>query len=339
MILPLASTNFSRTSIPRSARRSLKKPKVFFVDACRGGDRPEAYFQPRSSAPPGRWITDKRDFLLSFASTRGNVSWSSKDSNACSLYIGHLCRLLQRDAERHTVEQILKTLSSDVNEGRPKVSLQTPQSESTLTKELYFHDPGSCLRVLLVGQTGAGKSSLGNTLTNLHDSQQGFIVSRRLGSETIFCEWRKTTWEGLTIEVTDTPGLRNSHLPEYMIHRELSRSIALCHPGPHVIIFTTRCDRRFTTEEFHAYNFIKEMFGAAMTKHLIVVFNGLDVFMDHKDVHGNISTYAHTNRQIHRPAKFKLSLFKRGFCCHTAFLKNSNPKQKQLSKNRQYKLE
>ena len=48
------------------------------------------------------------------------------------------------------------------------------------------------------------------------------------------------------LQVTDTPGLCDTHLPEDVIYKEVGKSVAVASPGPHVLIFTARCDRRFT---------------------------------------------------------------------------------------------
>lgn len=157
---------------------------------------------------------------------------------------------------------------------------------------------GDVLRVVLLGKTGAGKSSLGNSLTGYKppkttsdqqrdeepherkDPTEGFKVGRGLKSETVFCDWCKADRDGIIIEVTDTPGLCDTHLDEGKIYREVAKSVAVAEPGPHVIIFTLRCDRRFTDEEYKAYLKIQEIFSEEMNKYQILVFNGMDCYND-----------------------------------------------------------
>lgn len=50
----------------------------------------------------------------------------------------------------------------------------------------------------------------------------------------------------ITIQVTDTPGLCDTHRPEEEVLREVAKSVAIAGPGPHVVLLVFRCDRRFT---------------------------------------------------------------------------------------------
>ncbi|KAK7487679.1 hypothetical protein BaRGS_00021098, partial [Batillaria attramentaria] len=120
-------------------------------------------------------------------------------------------------------------------------------------------------RVVLLGKTGAGKSSLGNTLLG----REAFLVARGLSSGTEKCLFADA-------EVTDTPGLCDTHRSDKEVLKEISKSVALVAPGPHVILMVLRCDRRFTEEEYYAYTALKKLFGDDICKFMIVVFAGMD---------------------------------------------------------------
>ncbi|KAL8587255.1 hypothetical protein ACOMHN_013339 [Nucella lapillus] len=141
--------------------------------------------------------------------------------------------------------------------------------------------PAETLRIVILGKTGNGKSSLGNALLGIKtpkegSATEGFAVGRGMNSETRDCKWTRTIRFGANVEVTDTPGLSDTHLPEEVIYRELAKSVACAVPGPNIIIIALRCDHRFTTEEYMAYTKVKQLFSDDIDKVLIIVFNGID---------------------------------------------------------------
>nr|KAG5709561.1 hypothetical protein BaRGS_001611 [Batillaria attramentaria] len=132
------------------------------------------------------------------------------------------------------------------------------------------------LRVVIIGKTGSGKSSLGNTLLGRDE----FLVARGMSSGTDRCQWAETKRSGLTLQVTDTPGVCDTHRSEEEVLLEVGKSVAVASPGPHVILMALRCDRRFTQEEYEAYLTLKCLFGENICKHMMVVFAGADTFGD-----------------------------------------------------------
>lgn len=76
--------------------------------------------------------------------------------------------------------------------------------------------------------------------------------------------------------MTDTPGVCDTHRKLEEVHREICKSVATVTPGPHAVIMCLRCDRRFTDEEYQAYEQLKKLFGEGLKDYMILVFNGLD---------------------------------------------------------------
>lgn len=50
----------------------------------------------------------------------------------------------------------------------------------------------------------------------------------------------------IVLQVTDVPGLSDTHLSEKTVLKETAKSVALVTPGPHVILFVISGGRRFT---------------------------------------------------------------------------------------------
>ncbi|XP_070174292.1 uncharacterized protein [Littorina saxatilis] len=118
------------------------KPKVFFVDACRGGEGQKGHYLAQSGAPArGVVITDKRDFFLSFVTIPDNVAYCNPDSTKGSVYFYHLTRLLERYAKSKTLMHILHKLNEALTEESQGNKLQTAEYQSTLAKELRFYCP------------------------------------------------------------------------------------------------------------------------------------------------------------------------------------------------------
>nr|KAG5698947.1 hypothetical protein BaRGS_024868 [Batillaria attramentaria] len=77
-------------------------------------------------------------------------------------------------------------------------------------------------------------------------------------------------------QVTDTPGVCDTHRPFDEVYHEIIKSVAAVSPGPHAVLMCLRCDQRFTEEEYTAYQQLKDLFGHNMVSFMIIVFNGLD---------------------------------------------------------------
>uniref|UniRef100_UPI0037E7F8EC GTPase IMAP family member 7-like n=1 Tax=Semicossyphus pulcher TaxID=241346 RepID=UPI0037E7F8EC len=128
-------------------------------------------------------------------------------------------------------------------------------------------DVTATTRIVLLGKTGVGKSSLANTIFG----EAIFQINQLNGLKGHGSQAQTKSTNGRSITLIDTPGFFDAERSEEEMKPEMVRCTTECAPGPHAFLIVLKVEK-FTEQERAVITKICDFFNEDALKYAVIVF-------------------------------------------------------------------
>ncbi|XP_045072740.1 GTPase IMAP family member 9-like [Coregonus clupeaformis] len=209
--------------------------------------------------------------LIKICGGRYKIFDALKIENAKQTLVAEIVKMMDQNKTCYTLYMYMEAQEakhqSELDENN-RIIKDLEQKISNMSKGAEMECSSTeCVRVVLIGKTGNGKSASANTILG----RDAFESESSTDSVTIVCKKAVGKVDGRTVAVVDTPGLFDTTLSNKDVQQEIVKCVSLSAPGPHVFIIVLTIGR-ITKEELDTLDIIETTFGPRAGMFCLVLF-------------------------------------------------------------------